>query len=168
VLKSLFRSLTGTSPVAKIVFQNTGDTVPGIPLGILTMNPDGSELSKIRLYGSEPTWSPNGEWIAFSGLVDGYKPYAFNIHIMKPDGTDVRQITHHQTGGASSPSWSNDSTRIAYYVFEDGREHQIWIGDRKFTSLNRGCLSRDRSGCPLPFTKALRKQTAWSVCEDEH
>jgi Tol biopolymer transport system component len=129
VFKSLFRSLTGTSPVSKIVFQNTGDSVPGIPIGISTMNPDGSQVSKIRSYGSEPAWSPNGKWIAFSGFVDGYKPYAFNIHIMKPDGTDVRQITHHRTGGASSPSWSNDSTTIAYYVFEDGREHQIWIVD---------------------------------------
>jgi len=95
----------------------------------LTIKPDGSELSKIRLYGSEPDWFPNGKWIAFSGLVDGYKPYTFNIHIMRPDGTGVRQITHHQTGGASGPSWSNDSTKIAYYVFEDGREHQIWIVD---------------------------------------
>jgi Tol biopolymer transport system component len=129
MFKRLMRSITKKPPTSKIVFQNCGDSVPGIPIGILTMNPDGSELVRIRALGSEPQWSPDGEWIAFSGLVEGYKPYACNIHIMKPDGTGVRQITRHTTGGAYNPAWSADSRTIAYYVFEDGIEHQIWTVD---------------------------------------
>ena len=129
MLKNLIRTLTAKTPVSKIVFQNNGDSVPGIPIGILVANPDGSELKKIRSYGSEPAWSPDGEWIAFSGLVEGYKPYACNIHIMKADGSSVRQITDHTTGGAYNPRWSNDSSQIVYYVFEDGVQHQIWTVD---------------------------------------
>jgi Tol biopolymer transport system component len=129
MFKSLVRSLTKRTHASKIVFQNCGDSVPGIPIGILTVNPDGTELVNIRSHGSEPEWSPDGKLIAFSGLVEGYKPYACNIHVMKPDGSEVRQITSHTTGGASSPAWSNDSRTIAYYVFEDGVQHQIWTVD---------------------------------------
>jgi Periplasmic component of the Tol biopolymer transport system len=129
MFKKLLQSLTKKSLTSKIIFQNCGDSVPGISIGILTVNPDGTELVRIRSLGSAPEWSPDGKWIAFSGLVEGYKPYACNIHIMKPDGTGVRQITRHTTGGASSPAWSSDSRTIAYYVFEDGVEHQIWTVD---------------------------------------
>lgn len=129
MFKSLVRSLTKRIRASKIVFQNCGDSVPGIPIGILTVNPDGTELVKIRSSGSDPAWSTDGKAIAFSGLVEGYKPYACNIHVMKPDGSGVRQITRHTTGGAYNPAWSDDSRTIVYDVFEDGVQHQVWIVD---------------------------------------
>jgi TolB protein len=39
----------------------------------------------------EPDWSPAGDWIAFGSLRPG-APF-FDLYVMRPDGTDVRQVT---------------------------------------------------------------------------
>lgn len=39
----------------------------------------------------EPDWSPDGQWIAFGSIRQG-EPN-FNLYVMRPDGTDVRQLT---------------------------------------------------------------------------
>lgn len=39
----------------------------------------------------EPDWSPDGQWIAFGSIAQG-EPN-FNLYVMRPDGSDVRQIT---------------------------------------------------------------------------
>ena len=128
----MLRSLLGSfnrPHISKIVLRNSGDHAHGIPTGIATMNPSGDEVTRVNQHGSDPEWSPDGSLIAFSTLFDGYKPYACNIAVMRPDGSAVRQLTHHKTGGASSPFWSPDAKKLAYYVFEDGVEHQIWTVD---------------------------------------
>ena len=124
----LLRSFS-KSHISKIVLRNSGDHAHGIPIGIVTMNPSGDGITIINQHGADPEWSPDGSLIAFSSRFDGYKPYACNIAVMRPDGSSVRQLTHHKTGGASSPCWSPDAAKIAYYVFEDGAEHQIWTVD---------------------------------------
>ena len=128
----MLRSLLGSfnrPHISKIVLRNSGDHAHGIPTGIATMNPSGDEITKVNQHGSDPEWSPDGSLIAFSSLFEGYEPYACNVAVMRPDGSAVRQLTHHKTGGASSPFWSPDAKKLAYYVFEDGVEHQIWTVD---------------------------------------
>jgi len=54
----------------------------------------------------DPTWSPDGQWIACT-LSPGY------IWLMKPDGTEAHYLANGQL-----PSWSPDSRRIVYNVFD--------------------------------------------------
>jgi Tol biopolymer transport system component len=48
-----------------------------------------------------PTWSPDGQWIAFHSDRDG----DFDIYIVRPDGSDLRQLTDNDDNDMQ-PSWS--------------------------------------------------------------
>lgn len=92
-------------------------------------SPDGKELvyeldADVRLYevendradaiarGTDPTWSPDGKWIAFR---DGNTYYA-----MHPDGSGRKELFRNHWGHAvSALYWSPDS-RIVVYVRELG------------------------------------------------
>ena len=50
----------------------------------------------------EPNWSPDGAWIAYGSLRPG-EPH-FDLFIMRPDGSDVRRLTEHETKEAN-PVW---------------------------------------------------------------
>ena len=100
----------------RIAFERTGEHVPGCPTGIYTINPDGSGTQHVRPTGQSPRWSPDGRWIAFSeGTRDNGGLQS--VFIMRPDGTDVRQLTSHHDVDATPPCWSPDSKRLAYSLY---------------------------------------------------
>lgn len=72
---------------------------------ILVVNFDGSGLTVISnhpAWDRSPTWSPNGHWIAFSS---DRANTGWAIFAMRPDGSDVIQITDAAPGSYGSPHW---------------------------------------------------------------
>ena len=73
-----------------------------------------------------PSWSPDGQWIAFSsdrltewtghenGAGAGHRQ-TLSIYIVHPDGTGVKRLTQGGTNSAGTPQWSPDSTRVIFY-----------------------------------------------------
>jgi Tol biopolymer transport system component len=53
----------------------------------------------------DATWSPDGQWIAYTVAPNG-------IFLMKPDGTEAHYLTE-----GNNPSWSPDSRRIAFSLY---------------------------------------------------
>jgi Tol biopolymer transport system component len=90
---------------------------------IFSITPDGTRLKRLTGPGSDDshaTWSPDGEWIAFSSARMGFKDEALNtdspqpygeIFIMRYDGTNVEQLTDNQWE-EGTPAWlpSNRTT----------------------------------------------------------
>ena len=57
----------------------------------------------------DPSWSPNGQRIAFVSKRDG----DWDIYLMDPDGTHLVNLTNNKCTD-TDPSWSPDGSRIAF------------------------------------------------------
>ena len=92
-----------------IAFGRRDGTTGGSSL--MLMNPSGGDVRQIGS-GRDPDWSPDGQRIAFSG-----------VGTMRPDGTDIQQVTNPGQifGGHYSPAWSPEGDRIAYIVYSCNR-----------------------------------------------
>lgn len=71
-------------------------------------------ILKYRLIDIEPTWSPDGKWIAFYHGVPGQS----GIYLISPDGENINKWHY---GIPETPAWSPDGKWIA---FSQGA--QIW------------------------------------------
>ncbi len=78
------------------------------------MNADGTErrlLLDDEVSGAGhvggPTWSPDGEWLAFKATVNGED----GIYRVRPDGSGLMQVV---PGSVAAVQWSPDGSRIAY------------------------------------------------------
>ena len=109
----------------QIVYEHDTPDVQGT---LWTVNWNGSNPQQVfQCLGNDaclginnPSWSPNGEWLAFSmarGPTVNDTPSDVTIWAIHPNGTDLHQITHptgFQMSFDDSPQWSPDSTRIAF------------------------------------------------------
>jgi Tol biopolymer transport system component len=70
---------------------------------IFVMNADGTGVTRLTHRGYNPTWSPNGQRIAFSGS----RAAGAGLFVMNADGTNVRKLTGSQFDrhGVGWSSW---------------------------------------------------------------
>jgi TolB protein len=99
----------------------------GLPQ-IYTMDVDGSNVQRITDggYAVSPSWSPNGQLLAFSwnrkyGPGD---PGGDDIHVIDLASKDYLQITH-ESGSNDFPSWSPDNRHIVFQRTTGGHT-EIW------------------------------------------
>lgn len=73
-----------------------------------------------------PSWSPDGEWIVFSsdrntawtghGNGTGWEhTQELSVYVIKPDGSELRQLATKPGCCLGQPKWSPDGKRVAFY-----------------------------------------------------
>ena len=71
--------------------------------------------SLTREYDNFPLWSPRGDLILFSRLLDG----AYEIHTIRPDGSGLKRLTFTK-GTDAHMSWSSGRRADRLCQLEDG------------------------------------------------
>ena len=95
----------------RIVFGKHGDKP-----GMAGIKPDGTGEEDLG-EGHDPTLSPDGNLITFTGHAGG----GVTVFVMDHDGTNKRQVVKEISRvGATFPNWSPDSDRIVYSFPVDG------------------------------------------------
>src|SRR5437867_6998819 len=108
------------SPDGKtIVFELVGD--------IYTLPIEGGQAKLIAggmAFDSQPKFSPDGKWIAFLSDREGSE----NVWIMKPDGTEPKQVSKDPTSEFASPNWTPDGQYILVSKASFGiNTFEVWM-----------------------------------------
>ena len=96
---------------------------------IAVMNPDGSGVTRLHVFGSDPMASPDGSRIVYCSQRDTI--YS-QVYVMNADGSAPKRLTDAKSGDACGPAWSRDGKKIAYYAFaqtQPSRDPEIWVMD---------------------------------------
>ena len=103
-------------------------------------------LSKNGFDEWDPSWSPDGKWIAF---VSDRNDRGWNrqIYVMDTNGGNQRRLTnnHHDD---RSPSWSPDGKRIAFVSDRAGHVHDGWPTSEIYVMDNDGSNPQNLSNNP--------------------
>ncbi|HZT32281.1 MAG TPA: S9 family peptidase [Bryobacteraceae bacterium] len=120
------------SRLAYTITRNDGPRRPFAQLWIMTLADRHSIcLSAGQEPSSNPEWSPDGKWIAYSGRMDGKS----GLMIARADGSEKRFLA--EMLGTNSPlpttgntvAWSPDGRQIAYVSAQPGPETAEATGD---------------------------------------
>jgi TolB protein len=125
--------------------------------------------------GWQPSWSPDGEFIAYVTGVLG--EYTYNIHIISVDGKIKRSLTI--DGNSISPSWSPDGKNIAFatlsqdfikvvdvesqkIIFALPFQHSeyttfIWSPDGQFVAFITDIIPHNDRGCTLNILDVVKR-----------
>lgn len=83
------------------------------------------------LRATQPSWSPDGQWIAFLKYGDG----TYNVAKIRPDGSEVTYLTKFIDGTQiGEPRWSPDSRKLVFYVYRH-EQQDLWTMNADGTDL---------------------------------
>ncbi len=112
------------SRLAMAVFNGGPSQIAVVPMGTGagTARQAGKVVTDYPSGALDPTWSPDGRWIAFAAREGS----GTDIVLMTPDGAGRQRLT--TSGSARAPTWSPDGKSIAYLSSQSG-SFEVWVMD---------------------------------------
>jgi len=137
----------GWSPDGKRLTFYAASATRGIGQ-ICTIAPDGSDLTVVvsepPAYHVEPSWSPDGKWIAFRSIRDDNH----EIYIVKPNGESVTNLTNDPATDIE-PAWSPDGKWIVFGSLRAGNSNfDLYMMKPDGSDLQRLTADPDKDSDP--------------------
>ena len=110
----------------KIAFKVWGPEANERGLRVLTLETGHIEILTSTDYDTFPEWSPAGDVIAFTS----FRNDDFDIYSIKPDGTDLKQLTT-TPGNDAHSSWSPDGRHLMFSSSRYGFKDESALADRQ-------------------------------------
>jgi Tol biopolymer transport system component len=82
-----------------------------------------TQLTELSDMSYDPVWSPTEYLIAFVSSSPGND----EIYTIRPDGTELKRLTHNTWEWDKHPSWSPDGRQIVFWSNRETQRKQIWV-----------------------------------------
>ena len=118
---------TFPGPNGQIAFISDREGGPRADLHIYAMTDDGSDVTRLTEVDDttlHPSWSPDGEKIAFVRSLEGQT----EIFVMNADGSNPTRLTNNNADD-TNPTWSPDGEKIAFASDRDDGNWDIYVMD---------------------------------------
>jgi len=89
---------------------------------------DETQLTDWSISAAEPVWSPDGEWLVVSFDPEGIDRSGSDLHRMRPDGSEVEQLTFYETvvRRPYHPRYTPDGEWIVYSLHSSAGT-ELWM-----------------------------------------
>ena len=129
--------------------------------GIFVVDADGANGQQLtdNFFWNEDTsvWAPDGSALAFIGNTDGLFS---RIVLQNTDGTNLRRLTTFTDSWERQPTWSPDSTQIAYIRFDGMYANDVnGANQRKLADGTIADMVWSPNGARIAFTRDNRTFT---------
>ncbi|MEM6648429.1 MAG: S9 family peptidase [Bacteroidota bacterium] len=135
---------------------------------------DGTLTALTDRFGPDanPTPSPDGQYIAYTGYDDTYRGYQVTqLYVMNADGTGSRSLTPDLDRDANSPMWSADGRSLFFQYDDEGHTRLARItldGDIEQIANDVGGLSLGRPYGGGSFSASDAGVLAFTMTSPEH
>lgn len=107
-----------------------------------------TQLTNTNCCDRDPTWSPDGEHIAYSSNSSGN----YEIYVMDKDGENIKQLTDNPAKD-TDPEYSPEGDRIAF-ISGRSRKGQIWVMNADGSNVVQLTDLEDGAYGPLSWSPA--------------